>query len=151
MSEVISYWKSKSSLTTPPPHRPLPLLPYQTNHPDWFAPTASDPHIKQNSVSRLVAKWQGRHLKRPVPLRTQRTMCKELVETGMEETGDLIAMCYGRLAVMSDVDDGGFCPECRQQKVQDLDYVKVRTMEQCLWMIVARTHKGRMIDDERDR
>jgi hypothetical protein len=23
-------------------------------------------------------------------------------------------MCYGRLAVVSDVDDGGFCPECRQ-------------------------------------
>jgi hypothetical protein len=24
--------------------------------------------------------------------------------------------CYGRLAVMSDVDDGGVCPECRQRK-----------------------------------
>jgi hypothetical protein len=22
--------------------------------------------------------------------------------------------CYGRLAVVSDLDDGGFCPECRQ-------------------------------------
>jgi hypothetical protein len=22
--------------------------------------------------------------------------------------------CYGRLAVVSDVDDGGVCPECRQ-------------------------------------
>jgi hypothetical protein len=24
-------------------------------------------------------------------------------------------MCYGRLAVVSDVDDGGVCPECRQR------------------------------------
>jgi hypothetical protein len=23
-------------------------------------------------------------------------------------------LCYGRLAVVSDVDDGGVCPECRQ-------------------------------------
>jgi hypothetical protein len=23
-------------------------------------------------------------------------------------------VCYGRLAVVSDVDDGGVCPECRQ-------------------------------------
>jgi hypothetical protein len=27
---------------------------------------------------------------------------------------DRYANCYGRLAVVSDVDDGGFCPECRQ-------------------------------------
>jgi hypothetical protein len=28
------------------------------------------------------------------------------------ERGDLD--CYGRLAVVSDLDDGGVCPECRQ-------------------------------------
>jgi hypothetical protein len=27
---------------------------------------------------------------------------------------DCVAECYGRLAVVSDVDDGGVCPECRQ-------------------------------------
>jgi hypothetical protein len=26
-----------------------------------------------------------------------------------------LAECYGRLAVVSDVDDGGVCPECRQR------------------------------------
>jgi hypothetical protein len=25
-----------------------------------------------------------------------------------------VHICYGRLAVVSDVDDGGVCPECRQ-------------------------------------
>jgi hypothetical protein len=27
---------------------------------------------------------------------------------------DIYAICYGQLAVMSDMDDGGVCPECRQ-------------------------------------
>jgi hypothetical protein len=38
------------------------------------------------------------------------------------ETGNLtmkssatVSKCYGRLAVVSDVDDGGVCPECRQR------------------------------------
>jgi hypothetical protein len=57
------------------------------------------------------------------------------------------ARCYGRLAVVSDVDDGGVVLNVDDGRMQELDYVKVRTMEQCLWMIIARTHKGRMIDD----
>jgi hypothetical protein len=28
---------------------------------------------------------------------------------------DIYAICYGQLAVMSDMDDGGVCPECRQR------------------------------------
>jgi hypothetical protein len=37
--------------------------------------------------------------------------------------------CYSRLAVMSDVDDGGFVLNVNGGKMQDLDYVEVHTME----------------------
>jgi hypothetical protein len=43
--------------------------------------------------------------------------------------GDL--KCYGRLAVMSDVDDGGVCPECRQQKEVLPCYNEASTTERC--------------------
>jgi hypothetical protein len=40
--------------------------------------------------------------------------------------------CYGRLAVVSDVDDGGFCPECRQESCGDLPcYIEASTTERC--------------------
>jgi hypothetical protein len=40
------------------------------------------------------------------------------------------ARCYGRLTVVSNLDGVGVCPECRWRKLQELDYVKVRTTEQ---------------------
>jgi hypothetical protein len=58
--------------------------------------------------------------------------------------------CYGQLAVVSDVDNEGFVLNVNGGRMQELDYVKVRTTERCLWMIVTRTHKGRMADDERN-
>jgi rubredoxin len=39
--------------------------------------------------------------------------------------------CYGQLAVMSDMDDGGVCPECQQQKEVLLCYNEASTMERC--------------------
>jgi rubredoxin len=39
--------------------------------------------------------------------------------------------CYGQLAVMSDVDDGGVCPECQQQKEVLLCYNEASTTERC--------------------
>jgi hypothetical protein len=41
------------------------------------------------------------------------------------------SFCYGRLAVMSDVDDGGVCPECRQQKEVLPCYNEASTTERC--------------------
>jgi hypothetical protein len=40
-------------------------------------------------------------------------------------------MCYGRLAVVSDVDGGGVCPECRQRKEGLPCYNKASTTERC--------------------
>jgi hypothetical protein len=51
---------------------------------------------------------------------------------------------------MSDVDDDGVVLNVDGGRMQELDYVEVRTTEQCLWMIVTRTHKGRMDNDERE-
>jgi hypothetical protein len=51
---------------------------------------------------------------------------------------------------MSDVDDDGVVLNVDGGRMQELDYVKVHITEQCLWMIVARTHKGRMDNDERE-
>jgi hypothetical protein len=41
-----------------------------------------------------------------------------------------LVYCYGRLAIVSDVDSEGFVLNVDGGKVQDLDYIKVRTMEQ---------------------
>jgi hypothetical protein len=38
--------------------------------------------------------------------------------------------CYSWLAIMSDVDDDGFALNVDGRKVQDLDYIRVRIMEQ---------------------
>jgi hypothetical protein len=38
--------------------------------------------------------------------------------------------CYGRLTIVSDLDGVGVCPECRWRKLQELDYIEVRTTEQ---------------------
>jgi hypothetical protein len=42
--------------------------------------------------------------------------CLAVFTFDMTEGEDLVGCptCYGRLAVVSDVDDGGVCPECRQ-------------------------------------
>jgi hypothetical protein len=34
---------------------------------------------------------------------------------GYDINQELVLRCYGRLAVVSDVDGGGVCPECRQR------------------------------------
>jgi hypothetical protein len=41
------------------------------------------------------------------------------------------SFCYGRLAVVSDVDDGGVCPGCRQRKEVLPCYNKASTTERC--------------------
>jgi hypothetical protein len=47
--------------------------------------------------------------------------------------------CYGRLAVVSDVDDEGFVLNVDGGNVRDLDYIGVCITEQCV--NVSRTHK----------
>jgi hypothetical protein len=45
--------------------------------------------------------------------------------------GVLHRRCYGQLAVMSDVDGGGVCPECRQRMEGLPCYNKASTTERC--------------------
>jgi hypothetical protein len=49
--------------------------------------------------------------------------------------------CYGRLAVMSNVDDVGFALNVNGGDVQDLDYIEVHTTEQ-RDVDITKTHKG---------
>jgi hypothetical protein len=43
----------------------------------------------------------------------------------------IVHRCYGPLAVVSDVDDDGVCPECRQRKEVLLCYIEASTTERC--------------------
>jgi hypothetical protein len=50
--------------------------------------------------------------------------------------------CYGRLAVVSDVDGGGVCPECQQRKEVLPCYIEASTTERCWDRGGCDAHKG---------
>jgi hypothetical protein len=51
-------------------------------------------------------------------------------------------LCYGRLAIVSDVDGGGVCPECRQREEDLPCYIEASTTERCWDQGGRDAHKG---------
>jgi hypothetical protein len=72
---------------------------------------------------------QTRHTQIPTPL--AKLLAEDLRAQTTSVQHNQVVFCYGRLAIMSDVDGGGVCPECQQRKEVLLCYNEASTTERC--------------------